>query len=71
MISTIKRLLKKVKEQAVNVPGYKAKKILRVYIYISITMDLSKVHFSKKTSKAPFRLKICDVKATGDANPTS
>ena len=36
MISTVKRLLKKVKEQAVNVPGYKAKKILRVYIYISI-----------------------------------
>ena len=36
MISTVKRLLKKVKEQSVNVPGYKAKKILRVYIYISI-----------------------------------
>jgi len=36
MINTIKRLLNKVKEQSVNVPGYKAKKILKIYIYISI-----------------------------------
>ncbi|NSW88190.1 hypothetical protein CL651_000330 [bacterium] len=36
MIKTIKNLLNKVKEQAVAVPGYKAKKILKVYIYISV-----------------------------------
>jgi|GEM_PF-3430522 hypothetical protein len=36
MINNIKRLLNKVKEQSVNVPGYKAKKILKIYIYISI-----------------------------------
>lgn len=36
MINNIKRLLNKVKEQSVNVPGYKAKKILKFYIYISI-----------------------------------
>ncbi len=36
MINTIKRLLNKVKEQSVNVPGYKAKRILKIYIYISI-----------------------------------
>ena len=36
MIRTIKNLLSKVKEQAVNVPGYKAKKVLKIYIYISI-----------------------------------
>lgn len=36
MIRTIKNLLNKVKEQAVNVPGYKAKKVLKIYIYISI-----------------------------------
>ncbi len=35
MIKTIKNLLNKVKEQAVAVPGYKAKKILKVYIYLS------------------------------------
>jgi len=36
MIDNIKNLLNKVKEQAVNVPGYKAKRILKIYIYISI-----------------------------------
>tara|TARA_B100001996_G_scaffold321824_1_gene266445 strand:+ start:517 stop:690 length:174 start_codon:yes stop_codon:yes gene_type:complete len=36
MIKTVKNLLNKVKEQAVAVPGYKAKKILKVYIYISV-----------------------------------
>jgi|TARA_B110000263_G_C15312264_1_gene514369 hypothetical protein len=36
MINNIKRLLNRVKEQSVNVPGYKAKKILKIYIYISI-----------------------------------
>ena len=36
MVKTIKNLLNKVKEQAVAVPGYKAKKILKVYIYISV-----------------------------------
>ena len=36
MINNIKRLLHRVKEQSVNVPGYKAKKILKIYIYISI-----------------------------------
>jgi hypothetical protein len=34
MIKTLKRLLNNVKEQSLNVPGYKAKKILKVYIYI-------------------------------------
>lgn len=36
MINNIKRLLNRAKEQSVNVPGYKAKKILKIYIYISI-----------------------------------
>jgi len=34
MIKTLKRLLNNVKEQSLNVPGYKAKKILKFYIYI-------------------------------------
>lgn len=36
MIKSVKNLLNKVKDQAIAVPGYKAKKILKVYIYISI-----------------------------------
>jgi|APSaa5957512535_1039671.scaffolds.fasta_scaffold03404_4 hypothetical protein len=36
MINIVRNLLNKVKEQAIAVPGYKAKKILKVYIYISI-----------------------------------
>tara|TARA_B110000008_G_C16421213_1_gene343955 strand:- start:163 stop:336 length:174 start_codon:yes stop_codon:yes gene_type:complete len=36
MIKSVRNLLNKVKDQAIAVPGYKAKKILKVYIYISI-----------------------------------
>ncbi|MBT3849946.1 MAG: hypothetical protein ACJ0OP_03330 [Thermodesulfobacteriota bacterium] len=36
MIKTFKNLLSKVKEQSVAVPGYKAKKVLKVYLYIAI-----------------------------------
>ena len=36
MTKSARTLLNKVKAQAIAVPGYKAKKILKVYIYISI-----------------------------------
>lgn len=36
MIKTIKRLLGDVKDQSQNVPGFKANKILKVYIYIGV-----------------------------------
>jgi hypothetical protein len=36
MIKSVRNLLNKVKDQAIAVPGYKAKKILKVYIYISV-----------------------------------
>jgi len=36
MIKSVRNLLNKVKDQAIAVPGYKAKKILKIYIYISI-----------------------------------
>ena len=36
MIKIVKRLLGNVKEQSQNVPGYKANKILRIYIYIGV-----------------------------------
>ena len=36
MIKIFNRLLSRIKEQSVNVPGYKAKKILRAYLYIAI-----------------------------------
>ena len=35
MIRIFKRLLSKTKEQSVNVPGYKAKKVLKIYLYIA------------------------------------
>ena len=40
MIKTLKRLLNNVKEQSLNVPGYKAKKILKVYIYIGYNLQV-------------------------------
>ena len=36
MIKTIKRLLGDVKDQSQNVPGFKANKILKIYIYIGV-----------------------------------
>ena len=36
MIKIVKRLLGNVKEQSQNVPGYKANKILKIYIYIGV-----------------------------------
>jgi len=36
MIKIFNDLLRKIKEQSVNVPGYQAKRVLRIYLYVAI-----------------------------------
>ena len=36
MNKILNKLLEKIKEQSVNVPGYKAKRVLKIYLYLTI-----------------------------------
>ena len=36
VLKILDKLLQKIKEQSVNVPGYKAKRVLRIYLYLAI-----------------------------------